>query len=597
MQLLEDQVLVATDAQETRDLIRILADLFKSRGETATILTAADFRLDDDSSGIVALLDSVANQHHAALREKAQRNLSAVREAVPDCAGSVPDLPRVIGALWLRSLAIGNMAGATARTLQVDITGDHAIDENAFQVELSSIVDNSFNIHRDGDRLVFREDENPQAKLMAFARNDRQFTDGLDHIQLAREIRYVIGGTDEIARSFQVIVLPQDWSNDPWRGFEDSDKPDYWDERIPIVVIPEDLDRLDSRLGKWLRENLKKRRNTIRFLLPRNGSGNAYTDRDLVVYARAVLKAQEWRAQSPEYVKLHTKYESELRTLIKGRFDRFAVLKTWNFADPNRCKFQLEALKVQGNKIPEAAEEAIKNDLFVPEDFETLVLAAAQDNKSVGKLLEELEEPRPNEEDCIPWLGETPMKEKIIRLCARGKVAINLRGMEYLQAIPGEDEEAAWKRMRGRLGTGKHLDETYVLLPQAVPAAHGLGNAPSASPPPSAGGLFPPTPGPNGGAVPGAAIPNTTPTSIGTSGETGNVFGATPTQFVPLHAPPTSSLNLQARVESWGIKSGTDVQEISLRVGKATGAQLNELLRRLPDGLTYELDLKKEENS
>lgn len=28
----EDQVLVATDAQETRDLIRILANLFKSRG-------------------------------------------------------------------------------------------------------------------------------------------------------------------------------------------------------------------------------------------------------------------------------------------------------------------------------------------------------------------------------------------------------------------------------------------------------------------------------------------------------------------------------------------------------------------------------------
>jgi hypothetical protein len=33
LQLLEDQVLVATDAQETRDLIRILANLFKSQGE------------------------------------------------------------------------------------------------------------------------------------------------------------------------------------------------------------------------------------------------------------------------------------------------------------------------------------------------------------------------------------------------------------------------------------------------------------------------------------------------------------------------------------------------------------------------------------
>ncbi len=599
MQLLEDQVLVATDAQETRDLIRILADLFKARGETAPVLTAADFRLDDDSSGIVALLDSVANQHHAALREKAQRNLSAVREAVPDYAVTVPDLSRVIGSLWLRSLAIGNLAGATPRTLQVDITGDKTIDENAFQVELSLIVDNSFNIHRDGDRLVFREEENPQAKLMAFARNDRQFPDGLDHIQLSREIRYVIGGTDEIARSFQVIVLPKDWMNDPWRGLEESEKPDHWDERTPIVVIPEDLDRLDSRLGKWLKENLQKRRNTIRFLLPRTGSGNAYTDRDLIVFARAVLKAQEWRAQNPEYVKLHTKYESELRTLIKGRFDRFAVLKTWNFIDPNRCKFQVEALKVQGHKIPEASEEAIKSDLFVPEDFESLVLAAAEENKSVGKLLDELQEPRPNEEDCIPWLGETLMKEKIIRLCARGKVAINLRGMEYLQAIPGEDEEAAWKRMRGRLGTGKHLDETFVLLPQAVPATHGVRSATTGAGASPSGSLFSPTAGPaTGETLPalGLIVDNR---SVVTSPHPDNVFGETggPAQLLPLHASPTSSLNLQAKVESWGIRPGTGVREVSLKVGNATGAQLNELLRRLPDGLTYELDLKKEENA
>jgi len=46
------------NAQETRDLIRILANLFKSRGDGTPILTAADFRLDDDAAGILALLDS-----------------------------------------------------------------------------------------------------------------------------------------------------------------------------------------------------------------------------------------------------------------------------------------------------------------------------------------------------------------------------------------------------------------------------------------------------------------------------------------------------------------------------------------------------------
>ena len=90
MTLLEDQVLVATQAQETRDLIRILADVFKSRNTSSPIITAADFRLDDDKSGIAALLDSVSNQHHANLREKAQRNLSAVLDAVKDPAQAVP---------------------------------------------------------------------------------------------------------------------------------------------------------------------------------------------------------------------------------------------------------------------------------------------------------------------------------------------------------------------------------------------------------------------------------------------------------------------------------------------------------------------------
>ena len=211
LQLLEDQVLVATDAQETRDLIRILANLFKSRGEKAPILTAADFRLDDENSGIGALLDSVANQQHRTLREKALRNLTSVVEAVPGHSTKVPHLPEIIGALWLRSIAVGNLAGAEPSTLQADITQGTAIDDNGFQVELATVIENSFNIHQEGQRLVFREDENPQAKLMASARNDTLFSDGEDLAQLAKEVRYVVGGSEEVAKTFRVIALPRQW--------------------------------------------------------------------------------------------------------------------------------------------------------------------------------------------------------------------------------------------------------------------------------------------------------------------------------------------------------------------------------------------------
>ena len=589
MQLLEDQVLVATDAQETRDLIRILADLYKSRGDVTPLLTAADFRLDDDSSAIASLLDSVANQHLASLREKAQRNLGAVRDVVSSPDKTVPHLTAIVGALWLRSLAVGNLAGAEPRQLQVDVTGATPVDDNAFQAELSTIVENSFNIHVDGNRLVFREDENPQAKLMACARNDRLFTDGEDHRQLAREIRYVLGGGEDVPNTFHVIVLRQPWITDPWSQLEDVDQPDRWDDRLPVVVLPEEPDRLNERLGTWLKDNLQKHRNAVRFLLPRSGSLNTFLDRDLVVLARAVLKGQEWRVQSPEYGKLHQKYQTELRRIVKDRFDRFVILKTWNFADPSQCTFHVEKLQAMGGKAPEAMEEQIRTDLFVPEDFGGFVLAAAANNESVGKILRELQEPRPPGQACIPWLGETLMKEKIIRLCAQGRVAINLRGMEYLQTVPGEGEEDAWKRMRGRLGTGKHLDETYVLLPQAVPQAQAGATAAGQVKPtlPGLGGAVV-TPISGGSEVGGAATPPVPPPStVFAPGKAGG--------RVPCSAPATSALNLLGRIETWGVGPATPVHNVTLRVGASTGAQLQKLLKDLPDGLIYELSLEKEE--
>lgn len=301
LRLLEEQVLIATDAQETRDLIRILANLYKSRGDSVPILTAADFRLEEDASGIGALLDSVSNQHHRTLRTKAQQNIISVIEAVPNHASLAPHLQEIVSALWLRSIAVGNLAGAEPQALQTDVTRDQAIDDNAMQVELATIVENSFNIHHDGPRLVFREEENPQAKLMACARNDKLFSDGSDLQQLAHEVRYVIGGSEDVAKSFRVIALPKSWLSDPWTPLDESERPDHWDERLPILVLPEEPDKLDQRLGLWLKDHLQKRRNTVRFLLPRSGSTNTFLDRDLVIMARAVMKAQEWSGQNPEY--------------------------------------------------------------------------------------------------------------------------------------------------------------------------------------------------------------------------------------------------------------------------------------------------------
>ncbi|MBD2078375.1 DUF499 domain-containing protein [Leptolyngbya sp. FACHB-17] len=610
MRLLEDQVLVATSAQETRDLIKILADLFKGAGASNPIVTAADFKLDDDATQIATLLDSVSNQHHAALREKAQRNLTAVQAAVK--ANEVPHLSEIVGALWLRSLAVENLAGAEPATLQIDITRSQPIDDNAFQVELAMIVDNSFNIHPYGNRYIFREEENATTKLMAHARNDRLFTDGSDYEELALQVRYLLQGMGDLSGRFRVIVLQQNWLKDPWSSLDPSDHPDRWDEKkLPIIVLPEEPDKLNERLGTWLKEYVQRLRNTIRFLLPKSGTTNIYQDRELLVLARAVWIAERWKAQSPEYAQIKKRYDKDLKSLLKSRFDRFALLNIWNYADPKRCEFIVEGVNAQGDKIPDAIEERIRKDVFIPEDFEEYVRDAAESRDSVGKLLRELQEPRPGGKECIPWLGEIQIKERLLRVCARGEIAINLRDIEYLQAKPGEDEDAAWHRMKGRLGTGRHLDETKLLPTQAVPSSDGVGTQPNA-PTPS---ISQPNPEPSNGIADDFPSLTVTPSDTEDSGGNGYLGGLLPspganessdgsifddpqpTRVARRTAPATSALNLYAKVsDEWGIGPATPVQNLSLKVGALTGAQLQKLLKSLPDGLTYELDLEKEEN-
>ena len=93
---------------------------------------------------------------------------------------------------------------------------------------------------------------------MACARNDKLFTDGSDQAQLAKEIRYVIGGSDDVAKAFRVIALPQAWITDPWSTLDAAEHPDQWDDRLPVLVLPEEPDKLDQRLGRWIKDHLQK---------------------------------------------------------------------------------------------------------------------------------------------------------------------------------------------------------------------------------------------------------------------------------------------------------------------------------------------------
>jgi hypothetical protein len=356
-----------------------------------------------------------------------------------------------------------------------------------------------------------------------------------------------------------------------------------------MVVVPEHPEKLDATLGNWLAKFLQDGRNTIRFLLPPKGTDKIFHEKELLVLSRAVYLAMQWKKDEPAYAELQRKFQTELTAKLKTRFDRFALLDVWNFADPAKCHFEERSHGAQGDKIPEAVDKIIKQDVFIPEEFEDYVLLLSETSESVGKLLKDLREPRPGGKPCIPWLGEVEIKERVVKMCAAGQIAINLRGLDLLQARPGESTDDAWSRMKGKIGSGRHLDETTMHRPGAVVTSGGkiiVTTVPGATGTESSGGT--------------AGVVNPGPTGIATGGVTslGNLFdgtgGATLSNPKPLLAPPTSGLNLLGQIESWGIGPATPLTNVALRIGKMTGAQLQQLLKNLPDGVTYGLEAEKD---
>jgi hypothetical protein len=424
---------------------------------------------------------------------------------------------------------------------------------------------------------VFKEEENAEGKLLAHAKNDKLFEGNQDTEQLAAEVRYVIGGSEEVSRKFRVVVLRKNWQSEPWTELPENERPERWDARLTLIVLPEQLENIEATLGVWLKRHLSQRRNTLRFLLPKKASGNIYFDRDLIVYARAVYLANQWKDTDAAFRPLHATYQnSHLRPRLRDLFDTFAILDIWNFVHPEQCRFLIEKHNATGDKTPNAIDEKIVNELFIAEDFEIAALTHASSSSSLAKFIGDLQEPSIDGKHCIPWLGEVTTKEKVLRLCAAGKLTINLRGLELLQAQPGETEDAAWMRIKGKLGSGKELEQTILQVPGAYPQSGGTLPLP----------LIPTTPQPpTQPSVPGATSP-------------ANIFAdnSLPPRpaVTPLGTPPKTPVNLLGEVEKWGITAATNVTNININVSQMTGAQLTDLLKKLPDGVTYSLNLEKE---
>lgn len=616
LDLLEDHILLSSAAQETRDLIRILAQVFRSRGDLVPVITPADFFVDGDSDEVQTLVDSIAVQAgQEKLRQIAQRNLEAVR----DSGVNVPNARELVSTIWMRSMSPGKNAGGTPAILHLDITRGTAIDDNSFQAELALLIENSVNIHGDevpGGPLWFGVSENPRSKVRACAKNNKLWHIGavptagqtvypgkdVQHIRNTLRHIFVPETTSPPSR---VIILGPNWKNDPWSDVDEADRPAKWDRPV-LLVVPDQIEGgptgINAALGAWLAKHVQKRRNTIRFLLPATDTQSLFSDEELIYSARcSFLCSREGWGSDTTYRALHQDFDRPLRASLKSRFNRFAVLRKWDFQQPQNCAFEIEKITEQGGDIPTAVEAKILSDLFDQTEFKQFVLKRAKDSDFVGSMMDDLTEPPPpNAGEAIPFLGETKIYEFVLDIAASGDLVLNVSGTWIGRRSEDATDDDALRYIRGKaFRTGQEMRQIQLGLPGAV----GGGTVTVPNPPPGGttqpgtGGTIPPA----GGGT-GTPYPPGTSGGGGTIGETGEPGGTAGTGGIippePIPAiktnkseEPATGINLSGCFETWGVPTSQAIETARIEFSGLTAQQIKQILQRIPSTFKATLEI------
>jgi len=606
MSLLEDQILMAAAAQDSRDFIRMLAEVFRARSASTSIITPADFSVDDNECGVTTLIDSFATSaDQERLRDKAIRNLGALKEANV----AAPHMREVISSIWVRSLSAAQVGGATRHEVQLDLTGANPIDDNAFTAELAEIVENSFNIHETGvheKRYCFRLPENPESKLKAWARNDHEFESqtttapglmavGRDQEFLCKFINHYLK-TPDLSRELpsQVVVLDVNWFTAPWANIQQQEQPAGWTEKgKPVLIVlpsspgvtPADI---ALKLGPWLVSFVSQNRNMVRFLLPKADQPDIYADRSLLITARCALLAREWQQSEPQYRDLQKRFEASLSTDLKNRFDRYALLATWSFQTPSDCTFHVDSLGATGSDISADVEKHVRENHFAPEDFEKVALEVAGRGETMRQLLALLREPPLPGEVAIPYLGDLAIFESVLRIVAKGKLALNAGGHWYGRD-PGETYESADVRLRQRLGAFSGQAMLSVQLGDLSQVGGGGVAIPPGPSIPFTQPILPTKPQtPPIGGTPPVSPPQTLPL-----GEPSKPIPE------PLPAPPVvrrsmgakTGINLLGDLEKWALADAQKSTQALLTFNGLTVKEIRDLCLKLPPKLQAELEV------
>jgi hypothetical protein len=624
VELLEDQILMAAAAQETRDLIRILAHAYRARGESVPLLTPADFYVDEDSGGVQSLLDSIVTVgEQEKLREVAQSNLEIVRSSGEE----VPHARELVSALWMRSMSPGRAVGGTRPELQLDITRQATVDDNAFQAELNRLIENSKNIHGEETpegRLHFEIGENPRSLVRATAKNEKLWQigaaivpgqttyPGKDFEHIRNTLKHILIPEARQPAS-RVIVLGTKWNDDPWSEVDEGDRPNRWDRPV-LMVMPSPLGVSGagsiSGLGKWLAKHVPSRRNTVRFLLLAADAKGIYEDADLLFLARcSYLTTIAWTGDA-KYRALKGDFDNPLRNGLKGRFDHFAILKRWDFPNPDNCQFHWERVGAQGGDMPGKVEESLYKNVFESDSFGQMVIDNAKDSAIVGDILDELIEPPGSAtKDAMVYLGDTQTYEEILKVVAKGSIVLNVDGAWVSRQPEHADEEEALRFIRTRaFRSGLNYREVQlaplgsmggstVTSPGATDT--GTRGTPSGgqtiTTPTGAGtsGLFPGS----GGGKTGTTVVTCGGTVVVPPSGAGAATAGTPVAKTQSLQEPQIGINLCGCFERWGLHDGTTLSSTKIEFMGLSVQQIKQILQRLPSAFKASLEVTYDEEN
>ncbi len=565
--VMEEQILLATKAQGTRDLILVLVYLYKAAGENEPVITPAHFGLNQDNNMeldklLVAVNDAATSQ----LAKIAFKNVEVVRENLKENIPSFTE--KALAALYIRSLNISKQKGVTREQIQADISSNSKFDDNQFKDQWALIFDNSYNVHEKHNRYFFDIPENARTKVLAHAKNGKYFEKGedLDKILGITEWAYSPKNSVDKGR-FRYCILGRNWKNSPFveGQFRGKTPSEAGDGQSCYLFIPEALDEsnLKQSLGRFLTQYVPNYKNLIRFVVP---SKNIFEDKAILLNARALHFADSWKEQDPEYDRLKRFYEGELLKEIANAFSKVLIISQWDHQNHYNITFESIDIASQPSQMFSEIDEKIEQDYFSIDDFKALILDAVKskniERQKLSQLRRIIEEPRPFPNAVIPWTRPTHIFDVIIEGVTSGQYAIQtnsgivqLSSSKPPEQIRREITPPAWNRW----------DSYHVVETTGATAGTGIPDAPQdTNQPPISGGGWNPTE--NSGDNGAKGTQGSSPSISTVMRDLG--FGQTP-------------LDILDKLERWGVAKETKLHDVSLVFTSLSGEQLKKIIKSL----------------